>query len=815
MNIEKLFQRGVNLHNQQLLKEAKEAYEKVLLHDPRHAEALYYLGIIYAQLNHPLEATSLYKKSLAINPKTSAVHNDLGIALHSLNKHSEALTAFQHAVEADPKNIDAYNNLGGMLGSFDRQAEAQACFVKALEIIPSHDEANYNLGVIFGDKRELSNAESCYQNTIKSNPEHFQALTNLGIIKMKQRQAQDAIGYFRRALKIKPNHINTLNHLATCLRQFCDWDSFETIQQSLTQCQPSEHAVLNAFSFLMWSDDPVAQQRCARNYTKSIINKSYHAIKTVNAAPPGDSQRIKVAYISADFREHPVSDLTAELYELHDRTKFEITAIAYGPPNTSPMRQRLVKAFDHFLEVEHMTDAEVAELISARGTHIAIDLTGHTDGSRLGVMARRPAPIQVNYLGYIGTMGAEFIDYIIVDEFSVPANQQPFFDEELVHLPCYMATDSKRIISDKTPTRASCGLPEKGFVYCCFNNTYKITPTFFSIWMRCLKEVPDSVLWLVDDNKWVSKNLRQEAKKHNIDPDRLVFAPRIPSPDHLARQRLANVFLDTLPYNAGTTTCDALSVGLPVITCAGNSFVSRMGGSLLQAVDMPELVVNTLRDYETLAIKLGNEPELLNTIKTKLINNRSSSLLFNSQQFCTNFEAALTTMIKKWRTSLKMNPQQQPANNPDITAMLETAIALHQKGDIDAAEIHYKNILEIEPSHIDALHLSGVINAQRGNTDTAIMLYSSAIRINPRFSSAHNNLGIALGSINKHQEAAVSFRRAIEISPNQESYYNLGNCHYHLKQYKEAISQYEKALSISPNHENSQRNIKACLKHLQ
>ena len=813
MNIDKLFQRGVNFHNQNLLEEAKEAYKKVLSTSPRHPDALHYLGIIYAQLERPTEAVNLYRQSLEIKPENSAVHNDLGVALNNLHKQTEALQSFQHAIETDPGNVDAYNNLGSILGYFERQEEAQACFIKALNIMPSHDEANYNLGVIFSDKKQFSEAEEHYNNTLKRNPEHFGALTNLGIIKMKQHQFQMACDYFQHALKIEPNHINTLSQLATCLRQMCDWKSFEAIQQSLSRWRPSGSTAPNAFSILMWLDDPRAQQRCARSYTKSLINKSLNATKVINATPPANNQRIKVAYLSADFREHPVSDLTVELYELHDRTKFEIFAIAYGPPNTSPMRQRLINAFDHFHEVNHMNDSEVAAFIASKGIHIAVDLGGHTSGSRPAVLAHRPAPIQINYLGYIGTMGAKFIDYIIVDKFTVPEDQQPFFDEQLVHLPCYMVTDSKRKIAEATPTRASCGLPEKGFVYCCFNNSYKITPALFKVWMRCLKAVPDSVLWLVDDNEWMHENLRREAEKNKIAPERLIFAPRIPLPDHLARQRLADLFLDTQPYNAGTTASDALGIGLPVLTCPGNSFVSRMGGSLLHAVGLPELVVATLSDYEALAIKLASEPAQLSAIKTKLINNRQSAALFDSQQFCTNFEAALSGMVDNWRESLT-NPQQQIAK-PNITAMLEDAVAHHQKGDIDTAEKDYKAILEIEPENPDALHLFGVINAQRGNIDDAIALYRHAIRISPRLFAAYNNLGIALGSLGKYQEAAESFHHAIEISPNDESYHNLGNCHYYLKQYKEAISYYEKSLAINPSHANSQRNMKASYKHLE
>jgi len=809
-DIDKLFEKAISLHHQKNLKDARKAYQKVLAQDKTHAGALHYLGIIRAQQGHPEEAIKLYQKSLSTSSEVSEVHNNLGVALNTLQKHTEALAAFQNAVDCDPKNAEAYNNLGGLLGYFEQKEKAKECFSKALEIMPQHDEAHYNLAVLLSDQEQFDEAEKHYKLTIKINPNHFGALNNLGIIYMQRKEYHDACAKFRQALRIEPSHANTLSQLSICLRQLCDWKDFDKTKNSLIRWQKAGSPPPNAFSFLMWSDNPAAQQQCARAYINTRIPAE---LKPINATPSPNDKRIKVAYLSSDFRDHPIAHLTAELYELHDRNKFEITAIAYGTSDSSPMRQRLINAFDHFHVVGDMSDAEIAKLITSKGIHIVVDLMGHTQGAKPGVLARRPAPIQINYLGYIGTMGSNFIDYIIVDDFSVPPSLQPYFDEKLTPLPCYMVIDTQREISAETPTRPTSGLPEEGFVFCSFNNTYKITPEIFDVWMRCLKATPNSVLWLLGDNKWAQENLRKEANKRGIDPTRLVFAERTDSAKHLARQRLADLFLDTLPVNAGATASDALWIGLPVLTCAGKSFVARMGGGLVRAAGVPELITESLDDYEAVAIELAQTPAKLATIREKLIANRDTAPLFNSKEFCHNFEAALTTMWERWRDSLDKETIEQSQTIP-LQTMLEKVVALHQQGNLDAAEQGYNKVLELNPQEADALHLLGVINAQRGNIDKAIELYLQSIEANPKLVNAYSNLGIALHSTNKPHEAAQRFRQAIEISPNVDAYYNLGNCLYGLQQYEEAIKNYKQALMIDPNHANAQQNMNASLKQL-
>jgi protein O-GlcNAc transferase len=359
---------------------------------------------------------------------------------------------------------------------------------------------------------------------------------------------------------------------------------------------------------------------------------------------------VRIAYLSADFHRHATAYLMAELFERHDRSRFEIIGVSFGVDDKSEMRKRLVAAFDQFYDVRRKSDEEVAKLLHDRQVDIAIDLKGYTTDSRPGFLAYRPTPIQASYLGFPGTMGAEFIDYIIADETVVPFEHQPFYAEKIVHLPdCYQVNDTKRKIAERMPTRQEVELPEEGCVFCCFNNNWKITPEVFGVWMRLLHAVEGSVLWLLGDNESAERNLRKEAQARGIDPARLVFAGRLPLEDHLARHRLADLFLDTLPYNAHTTASDALWVGLPVVTRLGESFAGRVAASLLNAIGLPELVTHSIEDYEALALRLAKDPSLLEGYRNRLATNRLTHPLFDTDRFRRHIEAAYLQMWEIWQ----------------------------------------------------------------------------------------------------------------------------------------------------------------------
>ncbi len=365
----------------------------------------------------------------------------------------------------------------------------------------------------------------------------------------------------------------------------------------------------------------------------------------------GRRDKLRIAYLSADFQDHATAHLMAELFERHDHSRFEVMAISFGIGDGSPMRQRLAAAFDRFYDACQRSDEDTARFLYGQKTDIAIDLKGHTRGARPGILAYRPAPVQVSYLGYPGTMGAQFIDYIVADKIVIPPGHESFYTEKIVRLPdCYQVNDRKRAVAEHTPERREAGLPQEGFVFCCFNQNWKITPDVFDVWMRLLRTVSGSVLWLVHDSKETERNLRSEAQARGVDGARLIFAPRLPSEVHLARHRLADLFLDTLPYNAHTTASDALWTGLPVLTQLGEGFAGRVAASLLSAAGLPELITHSIADYEALALRLANDTILLKGYRDRLNANRAVLPLFDTDRFRLHLEAAYLQMAEIWQS---------------------------------------------------------------------------------------------------------------------------------------------------------------------
>jgi predicted O-linked N-acetylglucosamine transferase (SPINDLY family) len=405
---------------------------------------------------------------------------------------------------------------------------------------------------------------------------------------------------------------------------------------------------VSPFTFFALPTITTAEQqlRCARQW----VDRSLQAISgparcLARNRASGPKPKTTLGYLSADFHSHATAYLIAELFEKHDRQRFQVFGYSCGADDGSPMRRRLIKAFDRFSDLKDASFVESAQRIAADGVDILVDLKGYTQNARTQILALRPAPVQVNYLGYPGTMGAPFMDYILVDDFVVPGDQQPFFTEKLVHLPgCYQVNDSQREISAHAPSRAECGLPEKGFVFCSFNNSYKITPDVFDVWMGLLKAVSGSVFWLFEGNRFAPANLRREAEARGVAAQRLVFAPRKPPPEHLARHRVADLFLDTFPVNAHTTASDALWAGCPVLTMAGETFVSRVAGSLLRTIGLSELVTTSLDDYQAMALRLARDAESLAGLRARLEASRRNSPLFDAGQFARNLEKAYIIM---------------------------------------------------------------------------------------------------------------------------------------------------------------------------
>ena len=454
----------------------------------------------------------------------------------------------------------------------------------------------------------------------------------------------------KEALRLNPELDYLRGNVTWSQLNCCDWAGLPEAKAKIETDLRAGKRVITPFAFMAVSDSPREQQICASLY----VAHKYPPVKPLASSRPKEHDRIRIGYLSADFRDHPVSQLLAGVIENHERARFEVSAISYGPNDDSALRARLKSAFEHFVDVEPHNTEKIAHLIKDRGIDILVDLTGFTAHSRPGILALKPAPIQVSYLGYSGTMGASYIDYVIADRTIIEESDRTFFTEKVVYLPdSFMAADSKRKISERVPARAEYQLPDDAFVFCGFNNSYKISPSVFGVWMGLLSRVEGSVLWLSDMNETAKANLRRFAQSCGVDAARLIFAPRAPlNEDHLARHRLADLFLDTMPYNAHATTNDALWAGLPVLTCAGASFAGRVASSLLKAVEMPELVTNNASDYERVAFELATNPTKLAALRQKLAANRLTAPLFDTVRFTRHIEAAYTAMMERLRAGL-------------------------------------------------------------------------------------------------------------------------------------------------------------------
>ena len=468
---------------------------------------------------------------------------------------------------------------------------------------------------------------------------------NRGVALVALNRHDEAVTSFDRGYALAPDFAQADDFRAPLLLsklRICDWTNLAEATGELLAMVRAEKPLSLPYAIVAIPSSPAEQLQCARRYVRA--QPAYPPLWQGEAYAHG---RLRVAYLSADFNEHPTAYLTAGLFEQHDRSRFEITALSFGQNDNSPPRRRLEAAFEHFIDVGSNSDQEIAALMRRSEIDIAVDLMGFTKDNRLGVLARRAAPIQVNYLGYPGTMGAPYMDYILADATVIPEHHDAFYAERVVRLPgTYQINDNRRAVSQRAPTRGECGLPQNAFVFCCFNNPQKIMPEMFDIWMRLLRATEGSVLWLITGNAKAAPNLRLEAEKRGVAPERLIFAPKASVADHLARHRLADLCLDTLPYNAHTTASDALWAGLPVLTCLGETFAGRVAASLLKAIGLDALITRTLAEYEALALRLAREPAYLATLKDRLISNRDGSLLFDTQSATRHIESAYQTMAE-------------------------------------------------------------------------------------------------------------------------------------------------------------------------
>jgi predicted O-linked N-acetylglucosamine transferase (SPINDLY family) len=694
---------------------ADHLYREILRLEPRNYDALYLLGVLCSQtgrfgeakhflgeasrvrpnadvhvalgyalqrLERHAEALACYDRALKENPNLPDIALPRGIALSNLRRHAEALVEYEKAVASRPGDALAWHARGSALLELGRSREALESFDKTLTIRRDNAETWRNRALALLQLNQPQAALDSLDRAISLAPDYVDALIDRAGALLRFRRHEEAYASYSRALALRPNDVDLLYNFANTLLalkrfeesiavcekvlamdphypyargvlidsklQSCDWHRMEKERQLIAEGVRGGRRIVSPFNFKALSDSAAEQLQCARLTTKHEFPPSPTPL-AYGKLPHRD--RIRVAYVSGDLNHTVVASLAAGVFESHDRSRFEVFGIGFGSNAKTAMRTRLEAAFEHFIDVSERTDRDVAQLLHERQIDIVVDLMGSTGDCRTGIFAHRPCAIQVNFLGFAGSMGAPYFDYIIADRTVIPESERPHYDERVVYLPhCYLPHDSKRAVSEWTPERAEAGLPDGSFVFCSFNSTYKFTPEMFDIWMSLLRQTEGSVLWLPQSNPAAMKNLRQQAVNGSVAAERIVFAPQIPrSEDHLARLRLADLFLDTSPYNAHATASDALWAGLPLLTCAGRSFASRVAASLLTAAGMTELIVDSLDAYERRALELARDKERLGQLRQKLARQRLSAPLFDTVGYTRDLEAAYAGMYERYQ----------------------------------------------------------------------------------------------------------------------------------------------------------------------
>ena len=633
--------------------EAAAAFERVVKRQPDHALAHNNLGNALSALGRTEEAIAALRRAAQLKLDYAEAHYNLGNVLREVRQFEEAAAAYRRALQLRPDLDDALNNLGIALEEMGQPEESAAAYRRAISLRPDHAAAWCNLANILVRLRQFDEATQAYRQALRLKPDFVDATYNLGAMLDDRGQRAEAVSCYVRTLALQPHHDHARLRLTHALQHLCDWPALAPLERDVLDGVQQARAAITPFPLVALSATAADQLASATAYAATFVSRPSERPLRTAARTSGP---IRIGYLSADFHAHATAYLIAELIERHDRRRFEVAGYCFGPDDVSPVRRRLIDGFDRFVSVRDLSHAAAAARIEDDQIDILIDLKGYTQHARTPILSLRPAPIQVNYLGYPATMGAGFIDYIIADHVCIPPGAEVFYSEQVVRLPhSYQPNDTLRAIAAETPSRAACGLPDQGFVFCSFNASYKITPAMFDVWMRLLAQTPGAVLWLLECNGSVKANLRGEAARRGVDPDRLVFAPRRPLAEHLARHRLADLFLDTLPCNAHTTASEALWAGLPVLTCLGETFAGRVAASLLTALNLSELICVSLDEYEAAALRLAADPAALAAIRARLERNRADAPLFDIARYTQHLEAAYARM---WEVHGQGRPPQ-------------------------------------------------------------------------------------------------------------------------------------------------------------
>lgn len=668
------------------LDEAEASFKRVLAVAPGDEESLNNLGLVYQQKGRLEDAADCFKQALVHGKNRARARNNFGNVLRAQGRLEEAVTCYEQAIADAPTHVDAYVNLGTARMEQGRHDQAEALYRKALLISGRNFEAHCNLGTLLklqgrlpeavaqyrhaidaSPKRDiahagladayrriadLDNAVACHQEAIRLKPDTADAHYELAETLILQGRLEGALESCGRALALKADHLPALAGMIHVRQHLCDWKGIEELWQRLREAiVRGDGGAIAPFPTLSMPSSPAEQLACARSWAQRELGPLTRSRSDLgfDFSRRERRGRLKVGYLSWGFNRHATAHRMAELFNLHDRDRFEVFAYAYGPEDGRPVHARLRSACEHFIDVAQESYVATAQRIHGDGIDILVDLSGYTPGTRTQILALRPAPIQVNWLGYPGTMGTDCVDYLIADPFTIPGDQEPFYAEKVVRLPdCYQFNERNREVSDRAPSRGACGLPEQGLVLCCFNQAYKILPETFDRWMRILRGVPGSVLWLAEANSRATENLRRAAAERSVAAERLVFAARADLPEYLAQYRLADLALDTFPSVSHATASDALWMGCPIVTRAGETFASRVAGSILINAGLGELVTQSAAECERKVLELATSPGRLKEIRAKLQASRDKCPLFDTPRFVRNLEAIYEQMFGEY-----------------------------------------------------------------------------------------------------------------------------------------------------------------------
>ena len=651
MTIEQILQKALYEHKNGDLKKAEELYRAILKIQPLHSNANHNLGIIALTMSNIDSAISFFKNAVETDPNIEHFWVSYINTLIKRNYLEEAELNSKKAIKLNPNFIIIHNIFGNMLLKNERSVEAVKIFGQVVKININSAEAHNNLGVALNALRRENEAEASFIQAIRLNPKLADAHYNLGLVLKKKGKINKVGESFNHAKKINPDINYLLGAALHSKMNNCEWEDLSDNIHELKTKISSNMKVSTPFPLHSMIDDPYIHMKVSEIYSYDRFSRSNFFPKISYYR---GHKKIKIGYFSPNFNNHPVSFLTAKLYEIHDREKFEIHAFSFSIDTNDEFNIRVKNAVDHFHDVSTLSDQEIIKLSRSLEIDIAIDLAGHTDGGRTNIFSMSAAPIQIGYIGFPGTMGSNYYDYVLADKVIIPEKNKKYYTENIIYLPNFQVNDSQDYSEDMIFNKHDFGISDETFVFCCFNQSYKFNPNSFDRWAKILKQVEDSVLMLYSENKNVIKNLKIEISNRGINPNRLIFLEKLIRSQYLARYKITDLFLDTHPYNAGSTASDALRMGVPVLTYQGKSYPSRMGSSLLNTLYLPELIATSEKGYETIAVELGKDSKKFDIIKKKLTNNLKTTQLFNTSLFSKNLEKAYQIIYKRSQDGLDL-----------------------------------------------------------------------------------------------------------------------------------------------------------------